>query len=113
VSGAVHRSEIAHSVLGQKFPRRGGCVRLTPESATVTKRCRQTTAQVRFRSLAAATSAICGVTLTEDIQLSDFKRKWNFIFQMLPDTSAVVAESGHFVPEEQPEALANALRSFL
>jgi len=51
--------------------------------------------------------------LTEDIQLSDFKRKWNFIFQMLPDTSAVVAESGHFVPEEQPEALANALRSFL
>lgn len=28
-------------------------------------------------------------------------------------TSAVIAESGHFVPEEQPEALAKALRDFL
>jgi pimeloyl-ACP methyl ester carboxylesterase len=28
-------------------------------------------------------------------------------------TPLVVAESGHFVPEEQPEALVNALKSFL
>jgi pimeloyl-ACP methyl ester carboxylesterase len=28
-------------------------------------------------------------------------------------TSAVVADSGHFVPEEQPEALAKALAAFL
>jgi pimeloyl-ACP methyl ester carboxylesterase len=28
-------------------------------------------------------------------------------------TSVVIADSGHFVPEEQPEALATALRAFL
>jgi pimeloyl-ACP methyl ester carboxylesterase len=164
-----------------------------------------------FKSLTLIDAGIPGVTLTEDVQLSDFKRKWNFIFQMLPDlpaeltkgkeaayvgwwfknkvykpgaippedvaayvqayaregrmdaafdycrrivedmdfnkrhfksklpmrllaiggehsipnmgdalrpyfenvTSAVIAESGHFVPEEQPEALAKALKSFL
>jgi pimeloyl-ACP methyl ester carboxylesterase len=164
-----------------------------------------------FKSLTLIDAGIPGVTLTEDVQLSDFKRKWNFIFQMLPDlpaeitkgkeaayvgwwfknkvykpgtipsedvaayveayardgrmdaafdycrrivedmefnknhfesklpmrllavggehsipnmadalrpyfenvTSAVIAESGHFVPEEQPEALAKALRAFL
>jgi len=27
--------------------------------------------------------------------------------------SAVIADSGHFVPEEQPEALAKALLAFL
>jgi pimeloyl-ACP methyl ester carboxylesterase len=164
-----------------------------------------------FKSLTLIDAGIPGVTLTEDIQLSDFKRKWNFIFQMLPDlpaeltrgkeaayvgwwfenkvykpgaippedvaayarayardgrmeaafdycrrivddmefnkrhfksklpirllavggehsipnmgdalrpyfasvASAVIAESGHFVPEEQPEALAKALKDFL
>jgi pimeloyl-ACP methyl ester carboxylesterase len=164
-----------------------------------------------FKSLTLIDAGIPGITLTDDIQLSDFKRKWNFIFQMLPDlpaeltkgkedvyvgwwfkykvhkpgaippedvtayvqayardgrmnaafdycrrivddmefnkrqfkeklrirllavggehsipnmgeslqpffedvTSAVVAKSGHFVPEEQPKALAKALRSFL
>jgi pimeloyl-ACP methyl ester carboxylesterase len=164
-----------------------------------------------FKSLTLIDAGIPGVTLTEDIQLSDYKRKWNFVFQMLPDlpaeltkgkedvyvgwwfknkvykpgvispqdvaaytrayarkgrmdaafdycrkivddmdfnksqfksklpirllavggdhsipnmgeslkpyfenvTSVVVADSGHFVPEEQPEALAKALAAFL
>jgi len=164
-----------------------------------------------FKSLTLIDAGIPGVTLTNDIQLSDYKRKWNFIFQMLPDmpaeltrgkediyvgwwfknkvyrpgvipprdvagyvhayaregrmdaafdycrkivddmefnarqfkgklpirllavggehsiptmgeslqpcfedvTSVVIAESGHFVPEEQPEALAKALLAFL
>jgi pimeloyl-ACP methyl ester carboxylesterase len=164
-----------------------------------------------FKSLTLIDAGIPGVTLTDDIQLSDYKRKWNFMFQMLPDlpaeltrgkediyvgwwfknkvyrpgaippddvaayvgayaregrmdaafdycrnieedirfntsqfrgklpirllavggdhaipnmgealkpyfqdvTSLVIRESGHFVPEEQPEAFANALRAFL
>jgi len=164
-----------------------------------------------FKSLTLIDAGIPGVTLTNDIQLSDYKRKWNFIFQMLPDlpaeltkgkedlyvdwwfknkvyrpgiippqdvaryvhayaragrmdaafdycrkivedmefnaahlkgklpirllavggdhsiptmgdslhpcfedvTSVVIADSGHFVPEEQPEALAKALAAFL
>jgi pimeloyl-ACP methyl ester carboxylesterase len=164
-----------------------------------------------FKSLTLIDAGIPGVTLTEDVQLSDYKRKWNFIFQMLPGlpaeltegkediyvgwwfknkvykpdvipprdvaayvrayarkgrmdaafdycrkivddiefnknqfkgklpirllavggdhsipnmgqslqpyfdnvTSMVIAESGHFVPEEQPQALAKALKSFL
>jgi pimeloyl-ACP methyl ester carboxylesterase len=164
-----------------------------------------------FKSLTLIDAGIPGVTLTNDIQLSDYKRKWNFIFQMLPDmpaeltkgkedlyvgwwfknkvyrpdvipsrdvasyvhayardgrmdaafdycrkivedmefnathlkgklpipllavggehsiptmgeslrscfkdvTSVVIADSGHFVPEEQPEALASALFNFL
>jgi pimeloyl-ACP methyl ester carboxylesterase len=164
-----------------------------------------------FKSLTLIDAGIPGVTLTNDIQLSDYKRKWNFVFQMLPDlpveltkgkedvyvgwwfknkvyrpgiipsrdvagyvhayarngrmdaafdycrkivedrefnaahlkgklpipllavggehsipmmgeslrpcfedvTSVVIADSGHFVPEEQPEALASALFNFL
>jgi pimeloyl-ACP methyl ester carboxylesterase len=164
-----------------------------------------------FKSLTLIDAGIPGVTLTEDIKLSDYKRKWNFIFQMLPElpveltkgkedayvgwwfknkvhepgvippadvaayvqayaregrmdaafdycrqiladmefnkthfagkspirllamggqyaiptmgdalrpyfenvTSTVIANSGHFVPEEQPQAVAQALRSFL
>jgi pimeloyl-ACP methyl ester carboxylesterase len=164
-----------------------------------------------FKSLTLIDAGIPGVTLMEEILLSDYKRKWNFIFQMLPDlpaeltngkegayvgwwfknkvykpgavppqdiaayvqayaregrmdaafdycrkivedmefnkthfkgkmsirllavggqhsipnmgeslrpyfndvTSVVIPESGHFVPEEQPEALAKALRVFL
>jgi pimeloyl-ACP methyl ester carboxylesterase len=41
-----------------------------------------------FRSLTLVDAGIPGVTLTNEIQLSDFKRKWNFIFQMLPDLPA-------------------------
>jgi pimeloyl-ACP methyl ester carboxylesterase len=41
-----------------------------------------------FKSLTLIDAGIPGVTLLEDIQLSDFKRKWNFIFQMLPDLPA-------------------------
>jgi pimeloyl-ACP methyl ester carboxylesterase len=38
-----------------------------------------------FASLTLIDAGIPGVTLTNHIELSDFKRKWNFIFQMLPD----------------------------
>jgi len=41
-----------------------------------------------FKSLTLIDAGIPGVTLTEDIQLSDYNRKWNFIFQMLPDMPA-------------------------
>jgi pimeloyl-ACP methyl ester carboxylesterase len=41
-----------------------------------------------FKSLTLIDAAIPGVTLTNDLQLSDFKRKWNFIFQMLPEFPA-------------------------
>lgn len=34
-----------------------------------------------FKSLTLIDAGMPGVTLTEDVQLSDFKRKWNFIFQ--------------------------------
>jgi pimeloyl-ACP methyl ester carboxylesterase len=41
-----------------------------------------------FKSLTLIDAGIPGVTLTEDVQLSDYKRKWNFVFQMLPDLPA-------------------------
>jgi pimeloyl-ACP methyl ester carboxylesterase len=41
-----------------------------------------------FKSLTLIDAGIPGVTLTDDIQLADYKRKWNFIFQMLPDLPA-------------------------
>jgi pimeloyl-ACP methyl ester carboxylesterase len=41
-----------------------------------------------FKSLTLIEAGIPGVTLLNDIQLSDFKRKWNFIFQMLSDLPA-------------------------
>jgi len=41
-----------------------------------------------FKSLTLIDAGIPGITLTDEIQLSDFKRKWNFIFQMLPDLPA-------------------------
>jgi len=41
-----------------------------------------------FKSLTLIDAGIPGITLTNDIQLSDYKRKWNFIFQMLPDLPA-------------------------
>jgi len=164
-----------------------------------------------FKSLTLIDAGIPGVTLGEEVKVSDYFRKWQFVFQMLPDlpaeltkakedlyvgwwfknkvhkpgviapadvaayvqayaregrmdaafdycrkilidmefnkahfrsklpvrllavggqyaipdmgdalrpyfeqvTSAVIADSGHFVPEEQPEAFAKALREFL
>jgi pimeloyl-ACP methyl ester carboxylesterase len=41
-----------------------------------------------FKSLTLIDAGIPGVTLTNDIELSDYKRKWNFIFQMLPELPA-------------------------
>jgi pimeloyl-ACP methyl ester carboxylesterase len=41
-----------------------------------------------FKSLTLMDAGIPGVTLTNDMQVSDFKRKWQFIFQMLPDLPA-------------------------
>jgi pimeloyl-ACP methyl ester carboxylesterase len=41
-----------------------------------------------FKSLTLIEAGIPGVTLLNDIQLSDYQRKWNFIFQMLPDLPA-------------------------
>jgi len=41
-----------------------------------------------FKSLTLIDAGIPGVTLADEIQLSDYKRKWNFVFQMLPDLPA-------------------------
>jgi pimeloyl-ACP methyl ester carboxylesterase len=41
-----------------------------------------------FKSLTLMEAGIPGVTLTNDVQVSDYKRKWQFIFQMLPDLPA-------------------------
>jgi len=41
-----------------------------------------------FKSLTLIDAGIPGVTLTDEIQLSDYKRKWNFVFQMLPGLPA-------------------------
>jgi pimeloyl-ACP methyl ester carboxylesterase len=41
-----------------------------------------------FRSLTLMEAGIPGVTLTNEMQVSDYKRKWQFIFQMLPDLPA-------------------------
>jgi pimeloyl-ACP methyl ester carboxylesterase len=41
-----------------------------------------------FKSLTLIEAGIPGITLTNDIQLSDFRRKWNFIFMMVPDLPA-------------------------
>jgi pimeloyl-ACP methyl ester carboxylesterase len=43
-----------------------------------------------FKSLTLMEAGIPGVTLTNDIQVSDYKRKWQFIFQMVPDLPAEV-----------------------
>jgi pimeloyl-ACP methyl ester carboxylesterase len=45
-----------------------------------------------FRLLTLIDAGIPGITLTGEIQLSDFKRKWNFIFQMLPDLPAALTK---------------------
>jgi pimeloyl-ACP methyl ester carboxylesterase len=41
-----------------------------------------------FKSLTLMEAGIPGVTLTSDIQVADYKRKWQFIFQMLPHLPA-------------------------
>jgi pimeloyl-ACP methyl ester carboxylesterase len=41
-----------------------------------------------FKSLTLMEAGIPGVTLTSDVQVSDYKRKWQFIFQMLPELPA-------------------------
>jgi len=41
-----------------------------------------------FKSLTLIEAGIPGVTLKNDIELSDYKRKWNFIFMMVPDLPA-------------------------
>jgi pimeloyl-ACP methyl ester carboxylesterase len=45
-----------------------------------------------FRSLTLIEAGIPGVTLLNDIQLSDYKRKWNFIFMMVPDLPAALTK---------------------
>jgi len=45
-----------------------------------------------FRSLTLMDAGIPGVTLLNEIELSDYKRKWNFIFQMLPDLPAALTK---------------------
>jgi pimeloyl-ACP methyl ester carboxylesterase len=45
-----------------------------------------------FKSLTLIEAGIPGITLTNDIQLSDYKRKWNFIFMMLPDLPAEIVK---------------------
>jgi pimeloyl-ACP methyl ester carboxylesterase len=45
-----------------------------------------------FKSLTLMEAGIPGVTLTNDMQVSDFKRKWQFIFQMLPDLPAELTQ---------------------
>ena len=41
-----------------------------------------------FKSLTLIEAGIPGVTLVNDIQVSDYKRKWNFIFMMVPELPA-------------------------
>jgi pimeloyl-ACP methyl ester carboxylesterase len=43
-----------------------------------------------FKSLTLIEAGIPGITLLNDIQLSDYKRKWNFIFMMVPDMPAAL-----------------------
>jgi pimeloyl-ACP methyl ester carboxylesterase len=47
-----------------------------------------------FTTLTLIEAGIPGVTLTSQVDLSDYTRKWNFIFQMLPDLPAELT-SGH------------------
>jgi pimeloyl-ACP methyl ester carboxylesterase len=41
-----------------------------------------------FKSLTLMEAGIPGVTLSETVQVSDYQRKWQFIFQMLPELPA-------------------------
>jgi pimeloyl-ACP methyl ester carboxylesterase len=45
-----------------------------------------------FKSLTLIEAGIPGITLPATVELSDYKRKWNFIFQMLPDLPAALTQ---------------------
>jgi pimeloyl-ACP methyl ester carboxylesterase len=45
-----------------------------------------------FKTLTLIEAGIPGVTLLNDIHLSDYKRKWNFIFMMVPDLPAELTQ---------------------
>jgi pimeloyl-ACP methyl ester carboxylesterase len=45
-----------------------------------------------FKSLTLIEAGIPGITLPPTLELSDYKRKWNFIFQMLPDLPAELTQ---------------------
>jgi pimeloyl-ACP methyl ester carboxylesterase len=45
-----------------------------------------------FKKLTLIEAGIPGVTLLNDIQLSDYKRKWNFIFMMVPGLPAELTQ---------------------
>ena len=45
-----------------------------------------------FKSLTLIDAGIPGVTLTSEVELADFFRKWNFVFQMLPDLPAQLTQ---------------------
>jgi pimeloyl-ACP methyl ester carboxylesterase len=45
-----------------------------------------------FRSLTLIEAGIPGITLPPTVELSDYKRKWNFVFQMLPDLPAELTQ---------------------
>jgi pimeloyl-ACP methyl ester carboxylesterase len=45
-----------------------------------------------FKSLTLIEAGIPGITLPPTVELSDYKRKWNFIFQMLPDLPAELTQ---------------------
>jgi pimeloyl-ACP methyl ester carboxylesterase len=45
-----------------------------------------------FKTLTLIEAGIPGVTLLNEIQLSDYKRKWNFIFMMVPDLPAELTQ---------------------
>lgn len=44
-----------------------------------------------FKSLTLIEAGIPGITLPPTVEMSDYKRKWNFIFMMLPDLPAELA----------------------
>jgi pimeloyl-ACP methyl ester carboxylesterase len=50
-----------------------------------------------FKTLTLIEAGIPGVTLLNDIQLSDYKRKWNFIFQMLPELPAELTKGNEHI----------------
>jgi pimeloyl-ACP methyl ester carboxylesterase len=45
-----------------------------------------------FKSLTLMEAGIPGVTLTNTMEVSDYKRKWQFIFQMLPELPAELTQ---------------------
>jgi pimeloyl-ACP methyl ester carboxylesterase len=45
-----------------------------------------------FKSLTLVDAGIPGVTLGEDVKVSDYFRKWQFMFQMLPDLPAELTQ---------------------